>query len=167
MAPVSTIQQNEPAICIHTSPLSWTSFPLRPPQCIKQRPCAALCLPASCLFHTQHHGALVVKNPPPNTGDAGDPGSIPEWVSFPEEGHGSPLQYSCLESPTDRGAWRLQSMGSQRVGWDWTTDTRTHQSRISVSPNLPIHPTPLSPLMAIHFIFLCISPRKINNQSPS
>ena len=25
----------------------------------------------------------------------------------PGEGHGNPLQYSCLESPTDRGAWRV------------------------------------------------------------
>ena len=28
------------------------------------------------------------------------------------------IQYSCLENPMDRGAWRLQSMGSQRVGHD-------------------------------------------------
>ena len=29
------------------------------------------------------------------------------------EGNGTPLQYSCLENPTDGGAWsRLQSMGS-------------------------------------------------------
>ena len=34
------------------------------------------------------------------------------------EGNGNPLQYSCLENPTDRGAWWLQSMGSQRVGHD-------------------------------------------------
>ena len=25
---------------------------------------------------------------------------------FPGEGHGNPLQYSCLENPTDRGAWQ-------------------------------------------------------------
>ena len=31
------------------------------------------------------------------------------------EGNGNPLQYSCLENPMDRGAWRLQYMGSQRV----------------------------------------------------
>ena len=24
----------------------------------------------------------------------------------PGEGHGNPLQYSCLENPMDRGAWR-------------------------------------------------------------
>ena len=31
---------------------------------------------------------------------------IPQWVAFPfREGNGTPLQYSCLENPMDRGAW--------------------------------------------------------------
>ena len=35
----------------------------------------------------------------------GRPGFNP-WVgNFPGEGNGNPLQYSCLESPMDRGAW--------------------------------------------------------------
>ena len=38
--------------------------------------------------------------------NAGDPGSIPEFGRFPGERSGYPLQYSCLENPTDRGAWR-------------------------------------------------------------
>ena len=37
------------------------------------------------------------------------------------EGNGTPLRYSCLENPMDRGACRLQSMGSLRVGHDWAT----------------------------------------------
>ena len=37
--------------------------------------------------------------------DAGDPGSIPGSGRSPEEGHGDPLQYSCLETPMDRGTW--------------------------------------------------------------
>ena len=37
------------------------------------------------------------------------------------EGNGSPLQCSCLENPMDRGAWGLQSMGSQRVERDLAT----------------------------------------------
>ena len=36
--------------------------------------------------------------------NAGDPGSIPESGRSPGEGNGNPLQYSCLESPMDRGA---------------------------------------------------------------
>ena len=39
----------------------------------------------------------------------------PLWTSL-GEGNGNPLQYFCLENPMDRGAWRLQLMGSQRVG---------------------------------------------------
>ena len=32
--------------------------------------------------------------------------SIPELERSPGGGHGNPLQYSCLENPVDRGAWR-------------------------------------------------------------
>ena len=34
------------------------------------------------------------------------------------EGNGTPLQYSCLASPTEEEPGRLQSMGSLRVGHD-------------------------------------------------
>ena len=37
--------------------------------------------------------------------DVGDLGSIPGSGRSPGEGSGNPLQYSCLESPMDRGAW--------------------------------------------------------------
>ena len=37
--------------------------------------------------------------------NAGDPGSISGLGRSPGEGNSSPLQYSCLENPTDRGAW--------------------------------------------------------------
>ena len=37
--------------------------------------------------------------------NVGDPGSIPGSGRSPGEGNGNPLQYSCLENPTDRGAW--------------------------------------------------------------
>ena len=46
----------------------------------------------------------VVKNLPAN---AGDPGSIPGAGRSPGEGNGSSLQYSCLENPMDRGAWKV------------------------------------------------------------
>ena len=38
--------------------------------------------------------------------NAGDLGSIPGSGRSPGEGNGYPLQYSCLENPMDRGAWR-------------------------------------------------------------
>ena len=47
-----------------------------------------------------------------------DPGSIPGSGRSPGEGHGNPLQYSCLEKPMDRGA--LQAMVCRVTkGWTW------------------------------------------------
>jgi len=39
-------------------------------------------------------------------------------VHIPGEGNGTPLQYSCLENPIDRGAWRATVHGVTRVGHD-------------------------------------------------
>ena len=41
----------------------------------------------------------------------GDLGSIPRFGRSPGKGHGNPLQYSCLENPIDRGAWRATVHG--------------------------------------------------------
>ena len=38
--------------------------------------------------------------------NAGDLGSIPGLERSLGEENGNPLQYSCLENPMDRGAWR-------------------------------------------------------------
>ena len=57
-------------------------------------------------------GGSVVKNPPAN---AGDTGSIPGWERSPGGEHGNPLQYSCLGSPMDRGAWRATVHGIAKV----------------------------------------------------
>ena len=62
--------------------------------------------------------ALVVKNPPASAGDIRDMGSSPRSGRSPGEGHGNPLQYSCLKNPLDRGTGRLQSIASQTVGHD-------------------------------------------------
>ena len=47
-------------------------------------------------------GGSVVKNAPANAGDAV---SIPGSRRSPGEGHGNPLQYSCLENSMDGGAY--------------------------------------------------------------
>ena len=46
--------------------------------------------------------------------DAADPGSIPGSGWSPGGGHGNPLQYSCLEKPMDRGAWRAAVHGVKK-----------------------------------------------------
>ena len=61
--------------------------------------------------------ALAVKNPPAKAEDTRDTGSIPGLGRSPGGGHGSPLQYSCLEKPMDRGAWRATVHG---VAKSWT-----------------------------------------------
>ena len=40
------------------------------------------------------------------TGDIRDMGSVPGSGRSPGQGNSNPLQYSCLENPMDRGAWR-------------------------------------------------------------
>ena len=54
--------------------------------------------------------------------NAGDPGLIPGSGRSPREWNGSPLQYSCLESSMDRGAWWVTVHGWQRVRHNWATN---------------------------------------------
>ena len=49
--------------------------------------------------------ALAAKNPLANARDVRDAGSISGLGRSPGGAHGNPLQDSCLENPTDRGAW--------------------------------------------------------------
>ena len=57
---------------------------------------------------------LVVKNTLANAGDMRS--VFGPWVGkLPWKGNGNPLQYSCLESPTNKAALQATSMGSKRV----------------------------------------------------
>ena len=58
----------------------------------------------------------MVRNPSANAGDVKDSGSISGLERFPGKGHGDTLQYSCLENPMDRGAWRAMV---HRVAKSW------------------------------------------------
>ena len=60
-------------------------------------------------------GDSVVKNPP---ADAGDSGLIPRLRRILGEGNGNPLHYSCLENPTDRGAWQAAVHRAHRVRYN-------------------------------------------------
>ena len=59
--------------------------------------------------------ALVVKNPPVGAGDLRHMGLISELERCPGGGHGSAVQYSCLDNPVDRGALQATAMRSQEV----------------------------------------------------
>ena len=62
---------------------------------------------------------LVEKKLSANARYKRDAGLIPDLGRSPGGGHGSPLQYSCLENPVDRGAW-------------WATVYRVTKSRIQL-----------------------------------
>ena len=57
--------------------------------------------------------------------NSGDPGLIPGSERSPGEGNGNPLQYSCLENPMDRGAWRATVHEVARVRHDLATKPPT------------------------------------------
>ena len=50
--------------------------------------------------------ALVVKNPPAKAEDTRDKDLIPGSGISSGGGHGNPLQFSYVETPMNRGAWR-------------------------------------------------------------
>ena len=76
---------------------------------------------------------LVVKNIPANAGDVTEASSIPRLGRSPGGGHGSPLQYPCLENPMDRETWQS---AVHRVIRSWarlkplSTHTHTHTSLV-------------------------------------
>ena len=53
--------------------------------------------------------------------NVGDPALILGLGRSPGEGNGNPLQYSCLENPIDRGAWRATVHGLTK-SWTWLSD---------------------------------------------
>ena len=81
--------------------------------------------------------ALVVKNPPASAGDVRDVGLIPGSGRSPGGGHGNPLQYSCLENPMDRAAWRARvHWVSKSQTWLKQLSTLTQLSQRSVKQHL-------------------------------
>ena len=67
----------------------------------------------------------MVKKLTAKAGDVRHEGLIPGWVRSPGGGHGNPLQYSCLENPMDRGAWRAAVHGVSKC-WTQLKQLSTH-----------------------------------------
>ena len=87
--------------------------------------------------------ALVVKNPPANTGEVRDAGSVPGLGRSPGEGHCNPLQYSCLENPMASGAW-------------WATIHRVAKSQTQLK-RLSMHAEGMYKCMYVSiYVHLCI-----------
>ena len=108
-------------------PTRWMFYPVGYSVFFKPKP--KLCVP----IHWDFPGGSVSKESAYNAGNAGDSGSIPGSGRHPGEGNGSPLQYSCLENPIDRGAWRATV---HRV-----TESRTGLKRLSIHTPDSLKPT--------------------------
>ena len=92
-------------------------------------------------LHMGFPGGSVVKNPPAN---AGDTGSIPGLGRSPGGGNGNPLQYSCLGTPMDRGAWQARVHGVEK---EWDATERLNNNNIGIhvchdSPGFSLPPLP-------------------------
>ena len=98
--------------------------------------------------------ALVVKNLSANAGEVRDTGSVPESGRSPTEGNGKPLQYSCLENPTDGGAWRFTVHAVKKVRHDWRDLAYTLISDVECWA--PFHDL---------LLFACLLPRNICSHS--
>ena len=73
--------------------------------------CKLLFTPQSFVKQMLLSCGSVVKNPPASAGDIKDMGSVPGLGGSPGGGHGNRLQYSGLENPMDRGAWKSAVQG--------------------------------------------------------
>ena len=85
------------------------------------------------------HVALVVKNPPTNSGDIRDTSLIPGSGRSPGEGHSNPLQYSCLENPMDRVVWwaTVHSIAKSQTRLKWLSTVQlTAQYRLNADMKL-------------------------------
>ena len=49
-------------------------------------------------------------------------------MSYNGEGNGNPLEYSCLENPVDRGAWRVAVHGVAKSQTRLSNETHTYSA---------------------------------------
>ena len=75
----------------------------------------------------------MVRNLLANTGNMG---FIPGLGRSPRVGNGNPLQYSCLENPTDRGAWWATVHGGHKESETEHTHTHIHINVVILSNTL-------------------------------
>ena len=85
-------------------------------------------------------GGASGKEPSAKAGDIRDAGAIPGSGRSPGGGLGTPLQYSCLENPMDRGAWWAAVHG---IAKSWTRLKRLSTLMHSVSLILLMRVFPL------------------------
>ena len=87
----------------------WSELPFPPPVIRVLLELFAMTHPSWVALHGMAHswglpGGTVVKNPPANSGDARDMGSVCGPEGSPGVGNGHLFQCSCLENSMNRGA---------------------------------------------------------------
>ena len=92
------------------------------------------------------------KNPPTDAGDIRDVSLIPKSEIPPRGGHGNPRQYSCLENPMDREAWRATAhevAKTERVHTRAHTHTDMLKVKVKATQLCPTLCDPMSMDMSI------------------
>ena len=84
--------------------------------------------------------AIVVKSLPAKKGDIRDVVLIPGLGRSPGGGNGNPLQYSCLESPMERGAWWATLLGVEKQSDMTECDDGPSADNYMSVPGLPSRP---------------------------
>ena len=96
----------------------------------------------------------MVKNLLANAREVRDTGSIPGLGRSPGEGNSNPLQYSCLENPRDRGAWRATVHGVAELD---TNEATQHTQAAQGPQEPPISPShTVSTYVAMHYLMALV-----------
>ena len=83
-------------------------------------------------------GGSLGKESSCNAGDIGDMCSISGSGRSPGGGHGNPLQYSCLNNPTDIGAWQPTDHGVAELD---TTEATEQQQHVDILKHYWVSPS--------------------------
>ena len=113
--------------------ISWSAWGRRTLWMTKEKASGLKRLQLWSLWASQVVLMVKKKNPTANTRDIRDINFIPAGRRSPGEGHSNPLQYFCLENPMEEEPGRLQYIGSQRAGNDWSNSVQ------HMNTELPFH----------------------------
>ena len=91
-------------------------------------------------------GGTSGKELPADAGDTGAVGLIPGWGRSPGGGNDDLLQHSCLENPTDRGAWpaTVHRVGNNQIRLSDKAHIHRKNRHLSISAEVKINGHPLS-----------------------
>ena len=95
---------------------------------------------------------------------AGDPGSIPGSGRSPGEGHGCPLQCSCLENPVDGGAFQTSTDGTMPWEDPLEKGTAAHSSVLAWRIPWTEEPSRRALMVPCHHVSVSYCPIMLHNK---